>query len=351
MNATSVLESALAPADHVRRRLLRSLGPVAGRLAADRETRVAVVGTSVMLTALVGTLVAPLWMLALGPIALGVPHLLADVRYLWVRPGLHKRVAAWLLIAAPLLLGFVLGRFTTGLLAAAGAVLIARASLSRKAIGLVAVVALMAVSVAIGRKADLAFAHLHNFIAVALWWGWRPRAKSVHWIPLALFVGASVALALGLGASWAAHSPTITGGGSVRYHAQALAPGYTPEIATRVVLLFCFAQSVHYGVWLRMVPEEDRPRATPRTFAASARALIMELGAVPVLACVAMCFGLALWAVLDLAGARIGYLRFAAFHGQLELAAIALLLVQGRRATLMPNAPAKSPASEPLGSA
>jgi hypothetical protein len=30
---------------------------------------------------LVGTALAPMWMLALGPIVLGVPHLLADLRY------------------------------------------------------------------------------------------------------------------------------------------------------------------------------------------------------------------------------------------------------------------------------
>jgi hypothetical protein len=46
---------------------------------------------------------------------------------------------------------------------------------------------------------------------------------------------------------------------------------------------------------------------------------------------VAVAAGVALWAVLDLAAARIGYLRMALFHGYLELIAGALLFVEGRK--------------------
>jgi molybdate transport system substrate-binding protein len=43
----------------------------------------------------VGTALIPLWMLALGPILLGVPHLLADLRYCVFRPGWHRQAAIW----------------------------------------------------------------------------------------------------------------------------------------------------------------------------------------------------------------------------------------------------------------
>jgi hypothetical protein len=89
-------------------------------------------------------------------------------------------------------------------------------------------------------------------------------------------------------------------------------------------MLYAFAQAVHYGVWLRLVPEDDRPRATPRSFRASYLALRDELGSLLLAAFALASVGLAIWAVADLVEARAGYLRFARFHGMLELTAIAL---------------------------
>ena len=48
---------------------------------------------------------APRWTLALGPIVLGVPHLLADARYLVVRPGYHRRTSIFLAVLPPLAAG------------------------------------------------------------------------------------------------------------------------------------------------------------------------------------------------------------------------------------------------------
>jgi hypothetical protein len=97
-----------------------------------------------------------------------------------------------------------------------------------------------------------------------------------------------------------------------------------------LVLLFGFAQAVHYGVWLRLIPEEDRPQPTPRTFASSFRALRQDLGPWLLGAGAAFATGLAMWAMIDLAQARAGYLRMALFHGYVEVAAAAFLFVEGR---------------------
>ena len=94
--------------------------------------------------------------------------------------------------------------------------------------------------------------------------------------------------------------------------------------------MFTFAQAIHYGVWLKLVPDDDRARATPPTFAASYRALRSDLGPVAVGVTAALCVGLAIWAVFDLAAASDGYFRMARFHGHLELSAAAVLLMEGR---------------------
>jgi hypothetical protein len=82
---------------------------------------------------------------------------------------------------------------------------------------------------------------------------------------------------------------------------------------------------VHYGIWLRLVPEEDRPRPAPRSFRSSLRALLADFGPIPMALALLGCLALAVWASIDLVTARLGYLRFSIFHGHLELVAAALL--------------------------
>ena len=94
----------LLPLDRLRGRLLQTLGPLSRPLMMRPELRVALIAATGVLGALLGTLLLPLWMLAISPLVLGVPHLLADVRYLAVRPGLHRRPWLALLVAGPLLL-------------------------------------------------------------------------------------------------------------------------------------------------------------------------------------------------------------------------------------------------------
>src|SRR5262245_32161342 len=98
------IETALAPADALRRAALRRLGPRLRPLIADRERRVAVTAVVAILVALLGASLFPLWLLALGPVILGVPHLVADARYLVMRPGLHRRLAFWPAMLLPVVL-------------------------------------------------------------------------------------------------------------------------------------------------------------------------------------------------------------------------------------------------------
>ncbi|MBV1861626.1 MAG: hypothetical protein KUG77_24620, partial [Nannocystaceae bacterium] len=94
----------VAGADTLRLRWFRLLGPVGARLARDRELRVCVVFSVVVVSALLGTLVAPLWLLVLGPLVWGVPHIAADLRYLVVRTGFGQRRVLWVVGGVPLLL-------------------------------------------------------------------------------------------------------------------------------------------------------------------------------------------------------------------------------------------------------
>ncbi|WP_437959905.1 hypothetical protein WME76_09815 [Sorangium sp. So ce119] len=327
-----MMDVILAPLDRLRRACFRLLGRHVGTWVARRDVRVSVLGTIAVVTALSGALLAPTWLLALGPIVLGVPHVLADVRYLVARPGLHRRGLAALAVAAPLAAGAVTSRLACGLLAAVAAAFVARGTRRRRAVAIACLAPLVCVAMAFRGLSELVFAHAHNAIAVGLWCAWRPRRTRWHLVPLALFLGSSAALATGLlDPLWRAAAAALPGlGAPIHAHVRDIAPRAPGDLGVRLVLLYAFAQSVHYAVWLRLVPEDDRPRPAPRGFVSSWRALADDLGRPLLWLTAAAALALIAWACFDLLAARAGYLRFAVFHGHLELAAATWLFIERR---------------------
>lgn len=327
--AIALLEKACRPLDRLRLMWLRAVRPAVVPLLRRRDWRVVVFGLAVLSTSLAGTLLAPFWLLALGPIVWGTPHLLSDVRYLVCRPGLHRRLSFWLCVGLPVIVaGTGWHTMELGLVAVAGAAVMARGTLWRK--GIVALL-LAAAGWAVWRTgwvSQLVFAHLHNFIAVLLWWCWRPGRKAVSaFIPFGFLI-ISALLFTGVLSPWTrslAWAPADLGAAE---HMATMAPGLSAEWGLRLVLLFAFAQAVHYGVWLRLIPEDDRPQPTPRTFAATVRALRSDMGSTVMLAAIVLGSVFAVWAVVDLAASRMGYLRLALFHGYLELAAAAWFFIE-----------------------
>ncbi|MEO7094054.1 MAG: hypothetical protein ABI175_12445, partial [Polyangiales bacterium] len=275
----SALDAIVSPLDDGRSAILRRFGGVLRPLIGDRGARTTVVFTLIVVVALVTTMTMPIALLALGPIAFGVPHVLADVRYLVVRPGLHRERGLWL-VALPLLGATITSDLRIGLAAPVIAALLARGAIARKVLVVLLATTALVAACLVGRVADLVFVHAHNFIAVLIWWLYRPRrAREV--VPLMLFVAASLALLFGV-AEPVLH---LTNGLGTRlpFHLgeviDSIATGAPPALGLRLVLVYAFAQSVHYGVWLRLVPEDDRARRAPRSFAASLQALRADLGA------------------------------------------------------------------------
>lgn len=333
--ADSLALALLRPLDDARRALLRPLAPALRALFSDRDLRVAALGVTAVASALLAALAAPLWMLLLAPLVLGVPHLVADARYLLVRQGLHRRPAVLLAVLLPASLTLAAPRAPLGVLALLGALAVARAPLARRAALALPLAALLYATLRWEPRASLAFAHAHNLVALALWAWWARRPARRRWlVPLA------TTLALALVASgvcdeialrpFALRAP-IPGFdlGRVIDEVSPVSPREYPLGAMRWVLAFAVMQSLHYAAWLRMIPDEDRARTGPRGFVASYRALVEDLGR-PLLACAALA-SLALlgWACASAVAARGAYLRLAFGHGYAELALALLLALEG----------------------
>ncbi len=341
------LEGIWGPIDALRhgvlRTLVRTLGNVGKRLIADRQLRVALTATIAIGLALTFTIAIPLWMLAIGPIVLGVPHVLGDVRYLIVRRGYHRRLWLVVLCLAPLIAAWSEQHVTWVILACVAAAFASRATPTRRFIGVLVLASIAALTAHFGYWSDVVFAHAHNVIGVLLWLLWAPRKGIVWFLPVLAYVGVWAFVLLGGLDFMAARESLDVAWPGLSYgtHAWTLAPSLAEPWALRLVLVFAFAQSIHYWVWLRLVPEEDRGRSTTRSFRASWRALYRDLGPWILLAAAGSAIVVAVWACTDVAHARAGYLRMAIFHGQIELVALTLFLMEGRPGPLHRHAEAR----------
>jgi len=297
-----------------------------------REKRAAFLGVAMLLFALSISVTFPVALFAIGPIVYGVPHILSDVRYLLARPGLSKRP----LFLGALVTGCALGALGLGvrgaIVGAALALAASKAPVGRKVLGIGLAGILFAVCQWGGWYSDLAFVHVHNLVAVSIWLLWRRHETKLHWIFTALFFGATAAIALG------AAAPILerTGGLSapwtdlnLREIARGLSPPRSGVWAERLTVIFVFAQAAHYVVWLRLIPEDDRPSAAPRSYRQTYRAMASDVGGVVMWLSLIAALVFAVWAFVSVGGARNGYIRVAFFHGHLELIAIAVLWAEG----------------------
>ncbi len=335
--ATSGLaEPVLGGLDALRRELWRlgartSLGR---RCLHDRAVRLQVLGLGHLAASLALTLLAPVWLLLLGPLLLGVPHVAADVRFLVVQAPLPRAVRLAFMVP---LVGMVLHRVVNfaggpfsavleiglGLGAAVLLLLLSPLSWPRRLTGAGLALGLLLWLSPQAGTALIVFAHLHNAIAATAWFVlaarsggglWRVSSVALVWVAVAAaFLGGAFD-----GALMAGHADV--GGLSLGRLAGVMAPGLDGALAMRLVGLFAFAQSFHYVVWLRLVPQALDPRPNPPTFARTAARLRDDLGRAGLVALVALSVGLPLLAVLwNPEQARHLYLLGAVFHGWLEL--------------------------------
>lgn len=323
-----------------------------GRLCiVDRPTRLSLLAISSMVVALSLTVIAPMWMMLLGPILLGVPHIAGDIRYLVLRPPAPLRRAflacllfpfiaqtglrAWLLFDGPHL---AFEEMAMGVGAVSLAIVLAPGAWWRR--GLVALALAPIAYWALSRPTlgGLALAHLHNFIALAFWMFLASRAMPAFktaavgmfflfccGLLMLGFLDAATARCIG----FAEPVPYF----SVSSWASVLAPGLPETLALRLVQVYIFAQAVHYTVWLRLVPQQMNEIAAPTTFRQDFSTLRRDFGWFGLACVAAMTLAILLYALKDAYMANTAYLSLVIFHGWLELACIAYFAVSGLKLT------------------
>lgn len=329
----SLVIRSLGPLDALRAWCLRRTGHALRPLLARPSLRHAVLGGAGVVVAFVLCTAQPIWMLALGPLVFGIPHLVSDLRYLVLQRQLHRRPLVVALMLAPLALAVTtLPLLAVAGVATVGAALCGSAHKRRRLLVACTGGALIALGVRLGYRGAVLFAHLHHAIAIALWWAMHPkRTRLEAWVPVLTLLGLAVGFTGLLDARLFTVFTQSADLLSPDLLIVSLAPDPVADDSLRWVWAFAFGQSVHYLVWLRMIPDDRRGRAAPRPFVASYRALVRDLGHAPFALALALVLGLLTWALCDLTAARDGYLRLALFHGPLEVACAALAFAEGRR--------------------
>jgi hypothetical protein len=304
---------------------------VVQRVAAQRRTRLAVGAAAALGLAVAVGLALPGAWFVWAPLVLGIPHVVADVRYLLLPP--YRRIALRARDAV-LLVG-----------------LVALAVVSSPGLGAVVVLAAVVLTpgrgrgriAALGACAPLAWAaltwpsattyvlmHAHNVVALVVFVWVTPPGRA-RWALPAAALGLATAVLAGVFdrlLPWAALDD-IAG--------YVLPPsaldGWSPDACARIALTFVLLQGVHYAIWLRLIPATLRTRVGMRGFGASLRALERELSvpvvmmiaaaavALPVLAC------LGVWSSMTL---RNVYVQLAGGHAYFEIAVLARWLASWR---------------------
>ncbi|HEY2370234.1 MAG TPA: hypothetical protein VGH87_27750, partial [Polyangiaceae bacterium] len=176
-------------------------------------------------------------------------------------------------------------------------------------LGFVAAAGAIALTHPVGAR--LAFVHVHNLGALAIWLILTRNRRTL------LVFGILVAIACFV---FGAVRPLSTSalGVDLEVVGAWLVPGAAAAIAVPLVLAHVFTDSIHYAFWLGVIPEETLRHEGTLSFSMTWRALRRDFGPAglaAVFACIACVIA---FACFGLARARNAYFALAGFHGYVE---------------------------------
>jgi hypothetical protein len=343
--AKSTLEVTLDMLDGVRRGLLRlSLGVTVLRsIVISRDRRLATQSVVSVLVLACATLCIPGLLLVAGPLLFGVAHVTGDVRHLVIRRNLPRAWIRVVAIAAVALMGlrvaelaapFALPYARVEVLigwAWVGAGVVAGALLARSvARGLLAgapVAFVLVLSVHAPVLARALFAYAHNLVALVVWVALF-RSRRLVAIPA---IGAALAIGMLFASGVLVPWTHLDGPWGQRLVLESMAQSSTwpPRIAIGIGLSFVFLQAIHYMVWVAWIPQDDLCARGTATFRMTARAFQRDLGSVGVPLVLIAAIVVVVASLVRVHPTRAVYLSIAAFHGWLELAAVAFFAARG----------------------
>lgn len=284
----------------------------------------------------------PLWVLLIGPIVLGIPHLVSSIRYipqltvmnrfsipvvgsffvlvaiarLWM--GTYGGV---LLEGGPNTIELIAGLFLVGMIG-----FFYKQSKVRIMGSLFLLGSLLLASFSYPLE-TLGFLVLaHNFVAFFFWISRADNKADRVTAVSALLIFSGVTALILSGAFDTFMSERIfeifNGFNDANIGAQ-IFPHADMTVWSRAVSAYALGQGIHYFVWLKAIPEQELPYQHTTNFSYSFKLLKSDMGNRIVYFSGLILIGLVAYALLqNLIEARFIYLSLAAFHGYFEIMAL-----------------------------
>lgn len=345
----ALIENSAQAMDFMRARLLRGLLSFSWTrdIFNDRATRLffwfLAAGTIEFFLAIY----FPLWVLVLGPMILGLPHLLASLRYVAATTThLNKPQTSMIHLSFAVLIALGLTRYYLYKSEAPF-------HLWPEVIAIVITMLLLFRA----SKATLKFftarsALILPFLALLIWqpiltatvlvlchnvigfFYWIQASKTSKERNVALFatltfLTVSILIALGvfdfLYIYYPAHTYLAIAHMDMKSLGSSLAPWvYNPELWARLVVVYAFGQSMHYFVWLKAIPDQNTAAQVPTSFRQSWRFLKKDFGIKFIgLTLLFLMIASLPWALMNWSEARVLYLSIATYHVYYEIVGLA----------------------------
>lgn len=323
------------------------------RLFHTRSLRVLVLFLTAAGFYFVASSLFPLWVLLLGPILFGVPHLISSLRYsslpfgekarkklllvqfvLWALVFCY-RIAADVFQQPVFLKEFPLLFEAICLLAS----FLFQVGLYRKfspkmILSCLAFSVLLAATFYYPIQTALTALIGHNYLPLIAWYkSCQDRAdRAVFAVAAVVYLALSLIIFSG-GADflYALYAPAGSIGFLKWDYSEVILPFVSGEFDYQfwfhVVVLYAFSQAVHYFIWMKAIPENYQNQQHPPSFQWSFNRLSNEFGSASVyLILFLSCLVFSGWFLLEFQTARLVYFSIASYHGFMEISAIPFLI-------------------------
>ncbi len=323
------------------------------QLVLSRPRRILFLSLLALVLYLGVSLFYPLWLLLLGPILWGVPHLIASLRYnvkasfamSQVKKVIILQTAIWLCVFAYRL---AIDHFHQTLFWSEVPLLFEGCSLVFAFIAqafllkrfslmmyfyffLYSVLILMTFYQPVSTALFLLIGH--NYVPLIAWYKSCQTKKDFQVFSLisVSYIGLSLILITGGFQFLYAYLTPQSSIAFLNWNFADITDPYGAQIADsafwfRVVSLYAFSQSFHYFLWLKAIPENGQSQQFPPSFKSSFGRLSSDFGAGSLYVMVVLILaGLAYWLFFEFQVARVIYFAVASYHGFMEFSMLPFL--------------------------
>ena len=302
----------------------------------------------------------PMWVLLIGPVLWGVPHMISSLRYnvrhSFLDISEQKKVLVfqsliWLLVFAYRVAIDIYNRnlflssypllFESACLIASFFIQIYFSrQVTWRTIGFASVFTILVYSTyCFPIQTALVLLIGHNYIPLYSWFKSCQVKKDINvfWIVSSIYILLSVVIYLGLVDFLYSY---INPQGQIKflnwnYSDVVSSFGASPDdykFWFHIVSLYAFSQAMHYFLWIKAIPENYQPQQHPPSFNWTFKRLANDFGSSSLHVMVALVImGVAYWLFFEFQTARLIYFSLASYHGFMELSALPFLKLNKKK--------------------